>query len=163
MRGVRDVNVICISGYFPESCDRKLISFSRTFCVFCSVQSEEYFWNRYQQQSIEDLEDLIRKEKQQQESLANQNILFDAKRENVHLQREAEYRRRLHTVFQEVKRKLDYQIAAQEAVKQFSQRHMVSWILDNVTKNLSSVSEKETLSKCVSDLKALSVARAGVI
>jgi hypothetical protein len=109
------------------------------------------------------LEDLIQFEKQQQESLKNQNILFDAKRENVHLQREAEYRRRMHTVFQEVKRKLDYQIASQEAVKQFAQRHMVSWIMDNVTKNLSSVSEKETLNKCVSDLKALSVARAGVI
>lgn len=102
-------------------------------------------------------------EKEKQESLKNQSILFDAKRENVHLQREAEYRQRLMTVYQEVKRKLDYQIAVQEAGKQFSQRHMVSWILDNVTRSLSSVSEKQTLSKCITDLKTLSAARAGAI
>lgn len=136
---------------------------SPTLSVLTVVQAEDYFWNRWQQQSIEDLEELVRVEKEKQESLKNQSILFEAKRENVHLQREAEYRRRLMTVYQEVKRKLDYQIAMQEAGKQFAQRHMVSWILDNVNRSLSSVSEKETLSKCISDLKTLSVARAGAI
>lgn len=120
-------------------------------------------WNKWQRESIEDLEDIIEHEKRSQDSLKNQTILFDAKRENVHLQREAEYRSRLMTVYHELKRKLDYQIAAQEAGKQFAQRHMVSWILENVNRGLGNVSEKETLNKCVADLKSLSVARAGVI
>lgn len=67
------------------------------------------------------------------------------------------------SVFHEVRRKLDYQIAAQEAGKQFAQRHMVSWILDNVSRGLGSVSEKETLNKCIADLKTLSVTRAAAI
>lgn len=127
------------------------------------MQYENYLWNKWQKESIEDLETIIEHEKKTQDSLKNQTILFDAKRENVHLQREAEYRNRLMTVYQEVRRKLDYQIAAQEAGKQFAQRHMVSWILDSVNSGLGKVSEKETLTKCIADLKSLSVTRAGVI
>lgn len=140
----------------------KLICFSISRHDICT-QAEAYFWNKYQEESIQDLETIIQHEKKQQESLKNQKILFDAKRENVHLQREAEYRNRLMSVFQEVRRKLDYQIAAQEAGKQFAQRHMVSWILDSVNRGLSSVSEKDTLNKCIADLKSLSVTRAGAI
>ena len=127
------------------------------------ADAERYYWNRWQTESKEFCEHLIEYEKNSQESLKNQKILFDAKRENVQLQREAEYRRRLMTVYEELKRKLEFQIASQEAVKQFSQKHMVQWILDNVSKSLASVPEKETLNKCIADLKALSVARAGAI
>ena len=128
-----------------------------------AAQTEEFYWNQYQKESIASLESVVEFEKQQQESLKNRGILFDAKRENVHLQREAEYRRRLAAVYQEVKRKLDFQLAVQEAGKQVAQRHMVSWILENVGKSLSSVPEKETLGRCIADLKALSLARAGTI
>lgn len=102
-------------------------------------------------------------EKEGQQSLMGQGLLFEAKRENVHLQREAEYRRRLMTAFSEVKRKLDYQIASQVARQQFNQKHMVSWIIDSVMKGITPEQEKQTLQKCIVDLKALSVARAGTI
>lgn len=105
----------------------------------------------------------IEAEQEAQESLKGQGLLFEAKRENVHLQREAEYRRRLMTAYSEVKRKLDYQIASQVAQQQFNQKHMVSWIIDSVMKGITPEQEKQTLQKCISDLKTLSASRAGVI
>jgi len=109
------------------------------------------------------LQEFISLEKTYQESLKGQGILFSAKRENINLQREAEYRRRLMEVHNEVKRKLDYQIATQNAGKQFAQKHMVNWIIDNVVKGISAQQEKEALTKCISDLKALAAKRANVI
>jgi len=120
-------------------------------------------WKKYQNGTIETLSEYVRMEKEFQDSLKNQGILFDAKRENVHLQREAEYRRRLMAVHNEVKRKLDYQIATQNAGKQFAQKHMVSWIIDNVVKGISAQQEKEALAKCIADLKAVAAKRANVI
>lgn len=128
-----------------------------------SWQYEVSLWDRYQKGTISTLEEYISLEKTYQESLKGQGILFDAKRENVHLQREAEYRRRLMAVHDEVKRKLDYQIATQNASKQFAQKHMVNWIIDNVVKGISGTQEKEALVKCIADLKALAVKRANII
>lgn len=124
---------------------------------------EEFLWNQYQTGMIDFCRQIIQHEKDMQESLGNQDILFEAKKENVALQREAEYRRRLHEVYLEVKRKLDYQVANQNEQKVFAQRHMVKWILDAVQKGVAQTSEKETLNKCVSDLKALAQSRSNAI
>jgi F-type H+-transporting ATPase subunit b len=127
------------------------------------IDYEDFMWNKWQKDCIDVLEQLKIHELEVQNSLKNQDILFDAKKENVHLQREAEYRRRLMEVYGELKKKLDYQIASQNEEKAFAQRHMVKWILSAVEKGVFQTNEKEILSKCVSDLKALSQARAGVI
>ena len=126
-------------------------------------ESEDWLWNKWQKDCIATLEAVIEHENYIQKSLENQDILFDAKKENVHLQREAEYRRRVMEVFGELKRKLDYQIASQNEQKSYAQKHMVKWILNAVDKGVSQTNEKETLAKCVSDLKALSQTKAGVI
>ncbi|KAI1301246.1 ATP synthase subunit b, mitochondrial [Halotydeus destructor] len=127
------------------------------------TNTEELAWNNWQNGTINVLQQYIDMEKKHQESLKGQKILFDAKRENIHLQREAEYRRRLMAVHNEVKRKLDYQVATQNTSKQFAQKHMVSWVIDNVTKGISAQQEKEALSKCIADLKALAAKKANVI
>jgi F-type H+-transporting ATPase subunit b len=124
---------------------------------------EGNLWEKWQNGTIKTLDQFITLEKTFQESLKGQGILFEAKRENINLQREAEYRRRLMEVHNEVKRKLDYQIATQNASKQFAQKHMVSWIIDNVVKGISAQQEKEALVKCISDLKALAIKRPNVI
>jgi len=125
--------------------------------------SEDYYWNRYQQDSIHFLNKFIEQETFNRKAYLEQDILFDAKKENVHLQREAEYRRRLMDIYSEVKRKLDYQIATQNEQKAFAQRHMVKWILEAVNKGVFQINEKDTLNKCITDLKALAQSRAGSI
>lgn len=125
--------------------------------------TSDWLWYSWHQGSIKRLNEYIEAIKKSQESCRGQEILFDAKRENVALQREAEYRRRLQVVYDEVKRKLDYQVASDQARKQFEQNHMVSWILRSVEDAVAKQNEKEVLSKCINDLKALGVARKGAV
>ncbi|RWS04971.1 ATP synthase subunit b-like protein [Dinothrombium tinctorium] len=127
------------------------------------IRQEEEEWVDWQQKQIKAVEKYIANNKQSQESLKNQKILFDAKRENIHLQRETEYRRRLMQVFDEAKRKLEYQLAIQEAQKQFSQKHMVNWIIDSVVKGITPDQERAAFSQAVSELKKLSAQRANLI
>lgn len=128
-----------------------------------STDTHNWLWYSWQQDAIAKLNEIVNTIKQNQDSLKGQEILFDAKRENVALQREAEYRRRLKLVYEEVKRKLDYQLASDQAKKQFEQSHMVNWILKSVEEAVAKQNEKEVLSKCISDLKSLSAAKKNVI
>jgi len=85
-----------------------------------------------------------------------QKYIFDVKKENVALQLEAEYRQRLAEVHTAVKKRLDYQIEMENAKLRFEQEHMVKWITDGVIKSITPQQEKESISKCIQDLKALS-------
>lgn len=94
--------------------------------------------------------------------LRNQKILFEAKRENIKLQLEAEYRRRQMVAFQEAKKRLNYLEARDAAARSFQQAHMTNWIVNSVEQQLPSL-ETSILKKCVQDLKSLSQAKAGSI
>jgi len=85
-----------------------------------------------------------------------QNYLFDAKRENVNLQLEAQYRHRLSEVHQQIKSRLDYFVDLETAKRNFEQRHMVNWIVDSVVKGITPQQEKDSIAKCISDLKVIS-------
>ncbi|RWS26958.1 ATP synthase subunit b-like protein [Leptotrombidium deliense] len=128
-----------------------------------TVLADERRWLKWQDGTIKLLEDYIAATKHNEEAVKNQKILFDAKRENIHLQREAEYRRRMMEVYGEAKRKLDYQVAMQDTVRQFSQNHMVSWIIDSVNKGIGPEQEKQAFSQAISQLKTISAKRANVI
>lgn len=101
--------------------------------------------------------------KQIEERSINPGPIYEAKRENLLLQQEAEYRRRLMEVYQEVKRKLDYQVAIEDAKKNFTRKHLVNWVIDNVNKNVNADLEKAVLKQCVLDLKVLSEKRRNAI
>lgn len=98
-----------------------------------------------------------------EERSLNPELIYDAKRESLALQQEAEYRRRLMAIYNEVKRKLDYQVAIEEAKKSFTRRHLVNWVIDNVNKNVNAELEKAVLKQCVLDLKTLSEKRRNAI
>jgi len=63
-----------------------------------------------------------------------QKYLYEAKREGVDLQLEAIFRQRLAEARQEIKKRLDYQLAKETAVKNFQHNYMTRWIIDNVVK-----------------------------
>jgi len=111
-------------------------------------------WRNDQQ---DDLKDAIQTEKYLQDCYRSMiPLMYEAKRENVHLQLEASYRDRVHQVYQEVKRRMDYLAESEEAKRRFEQRHMVQWIVDQVKKSITDQFEKNYLNQCIVDLKSLS-------
>lgn len=53
------------------------------------------------------------------------------------MQLEINYRERLHMVTNEVKRRLDYQIALQNLHRQLEQEHMVNWVEKSVVSSIT--------------------------
>ncbi|KAI3356832.1 hypothetical protein L3Q82_003485 [Scortum barcoo] len=92
----------------------------------------------------------IEDEKKEQWRAEGRSMLFDAKRNNVAMLLETNYRERLHMVTNEVKRRLDYQVALQDLHRRMEQEHMVNWVEKSVVSSITAQQRKEyseTLNK----------------
>jgi F-type H+-transporting ATPase subunit b len=63
-------------------------------------------------------------------------LINEAKRENIHLQLESAFRQRLAQVHQEVKKRLDYQVAVQNVYKRVEREQAINYILGEVNKSI---------------------------
>ncbi|CAH2220868.1 ATP synthase F(0) complex subunit B1, mitochondrial [Pelobates cultripes] len=106
--------------------------------------------------SVKNFEQAIDEEKKEQWRVEGRHYLFDAKRNNVNMILEVNYRERLLNVYSEVKKRLDYQVALQHLQRRKEQDHMISWIEKNVVQSITPQQQKESITKCISDLNALS-------
>ncbi|CAB3225960.1 unnamed protein product [Arctia plantaginis] len=84
-----------------------------------------------------------------------QEILMEAKKENIVLQLEAEYRERLMVAYRAVRDRLQYHLKRSRTEKRFQQRWMIEWILKNVNKSITPEFQREALSSAIRDLAAL--------
>ncbi|XP_005987713.1 ATP synthase F(0) complex subunit B1, mitochondrial [Latimeria chalumnae] len=101
------------------------------------------------------LEQAIEQEKKEQWCAEGYQYLFDAKRNNVIMLLETNYRERLHMVHNEVKKRLEYQIALQHLRRRKEQEHMINWVEKSVVRSITPQQEKESIAKCIMDLKML--------
>ncbi|KAK7135813.1 hypothetical protein R3I94_014477 [Phoxinus phoxinus] len=109
-------------------------------------------------QAMAVLEQGIENEKKEQWRVEGRHLLFDAKRNNVAVLLETNYRERLHMVTNEVKKRLDYQVQLQNLHRRMEQEHLVNWVEQSVVKSITPQQEKESIAKCISDLKVLAKA-----
>lgn len=119
------------------------------------VEKVETNWNSGRIETIKSLEDAVAAEKEAQWRAQGQELLIEAKKENVLLQLEAAYRERMMSAYQEVKRRLDYQLEKSVLERRIAQKNMVDWIVANVTKAITPDQEKQALDRCIADLAAL--------
>lgn len=113
-------------------------------------------WELMRTHAIKHLELEMEKDSElawQMEGIAEQ--LGPALKENVELQLEAEFRKRLAHVHAEIKRRLDYAAAMATTTRRIEQEHMVDWIVRNVLSSISAEQEEENLNACIANLEAL--------
>uniref|UniRef100_A0A5S6QQ46 ATP synthase subunit b n=1 Tax=Trichuris muris TaxID=70415 RepID=A0A5S6QQ46_TRIMR len=83
-------------------------------------------------------------------------IIYEAKRENLALQLEADYRHRLAIAHTEVKKRLDYMADVVAVKRKYQARNMVDWVVKEVVKAITPELEKATLQQCIQRLQELS-------
>jgi len=115
-------------------------------------------YKEYEVRCKEELQNTINHYAQEIKNGDGIGMLYTAKRENVGLQLEAEYRDRVNRVYTEVKKRLDYQVETDNVKRRVEQDHMVNWIIDNVKKSITPEQEKQNMAACIARLKSLSVA-----
>lgn len=93
---------------------------------------------------------------------ARHSYVYDVQQENLDMQLEARYRERVGQVYNAVKRRLDYQVELVNTRKRFEQQHMVDWIVNSVVQGITPKQEKDAITSCIANLKALSKAQTAV-
>ena len=81
--------------------------------------------------------------------------LADARKDIVNMALEAAYRDRMRQMYEAVKRRLDYQVALQNARKDFERTNMINWITSEVTKSITAKQEQDALQACLSQLRQI--------
>jgi hypothetical protein len=58
-------------------------------------------------------------------------------------------------MYEAVKRRLDYQVALQNARKDFERTNMINWITNEVKKSITAKQEQDALQACLNQLRQI--------
>ena len=82
-------------------------------------------------------------------------LLADARKDIINMALETAYRERMRQMYEAVKRRLDYQVALQNARKDFERTNMINWITSEVKKSITAKQEQDTLQACLNQLRQI--------
>lgn len=119
------------------------------------IDQIEAKWNQSRNDQIKMHEADIEAEKKGQWCNEGQLLLNDAKKEDVRLQLEAAYRERLALVYEEVKRRLEFQVECQHVERRIKQKHLVNWVHSKVIGSITPEQDKKTFQQCIAHLDSL--------
>lgn len=120
-------------------------------------------WDKWQQGNAQALGGLIDNYKK---ALSSGNIideLYQARKQEIDLQLEGEYRNRLKKVYDDTKRRLNYLVAVADSQRHVSHQNMVNWVISNVHSSFGPKQESEVLDNCIVNLRQLASKNANVI
>ncbi|XP_045784721.1 ATP synthase subunit b, mitochondrial-like [Maniola jurtina] len=100
-------------------------------------------------------EKTVKDAKEAQWRAEGQELLINAKKENIAMQLEAAYRERCMRMFLAVTGRMDYQVKLYRTSARIQQKWMLQWILNNVMKSITPDFEKAYLNKAIEDIAAL--------
>lgn len=106
------------------------------------------------------LENAIDTAREGEAALEDRKEYFDIMKANNEMRLEIEYRRRLHEVETEVKKRLDYQVDLQNLERNVEEEHIASWIENQVVSSITAKHETDAIAQCIKDLNALAEAKA---
>ncbi|XP_023298991.2 ATP synthase subunit b, mitochondrial-like [Lucilia cuprina] len=129
------------------------------FAQYCDKEIEKFEsnWKKQHEAELKALQDLIDCEELEQWRAEGSLLLMEAKKENIELQLEAAYREAIMQVYKDVKNRLDYQVACRNVEQRINHKHMVSWLVKEVAKELPENVDKNLLTKHKEDLSALAL------
>jgi F-type H+-transporting ATPase subunit b len=81
--------------------------------------------------------------------------LADARKDIINMALETAYRERMKQMYEAVKRRLDYQVALQNARKDFERTNMINWITNEVKKSITAKQEQDSLQACLNQLRQI--------
>jgi F-type H+-transporting ATPase subunit b len=140
--------------------------YGSTIATYLDSQADalrDRHWDKPMKTTVTDAETVIKEAELMIWREDGQKYLFETKRENVDLQLESVYRQRLAEVHQAVKKRLDYQLEVDTATRRIQQQHMVQWIVDQVVKGITPQQERDSLTKCITDLKSIAAKNPAVV
>ncbi|XP_065070666.1 ATP synthase F(0) complex subunit B1, mitochondrial-like [Rhopilema esculentum] len=109
---------------------------------------------------IKAYEEAIADEKSVEAVYSCRDQIYEVLKENNSMKMELEYRENVNKVYEEVKKRLDFQVELQQLKKNLEQEHIVSWLENVVVKSITPQQEKDALAQCIKDVKLLAVSRA---
>jgi len=97
--------------------------------------------------------EIVGKYKEAQEQAKGQALYNAQKLTNLALMLETEYLQRKNSLVDSVTKKLNYQVAIQNALVDQEKKHMINWIENGVNEEISKIDQDEMIRVCVANLK----------
>merc|ERR1712136_454121 len=85
---------------------------------------------------------------------------FDISENQIELQAEVTYRKRLLEVQTEIKKRLDYQVEMQNVQRAIEEKHIAAWVEKEVLRSISEQKDEDTFQACINNLEDMAAAKA---